>query len=94
MKTKILAFTILGLFLFPTAYAQSSTPSIDKKTFVYKTVGTLPIEADLYQTTDGTGLKPVIIWIHGGALMGGSRAGISEEQKKTLPRRRLFHRVY
>jgi acetyl esterase/lipase len=27
-------------------------------------------------------LKPVIIWIHGGALMGGSRARLSEEQKK------------
>ena len=45
-------------------------------------LGALPIEADLYQTTEGTGLKPVIIWIHGGALMGGSRAGLSEEQKK------------
>jgi len=82
MKTKIIAFTIFGFLLFPTAFAQSSTASIEKKTFVYKTVGTLPIEADLYQTTDGTGLKPVIIWIHGGALMGGSRAGLSEVQKK------------
>ena len=94
MKTKIIAFTIFGFFLFPTAYTQSSTASIDKKTFVYKTVGTLPIQADLYQTTDGTGLKPVIIWIHGGALMAGGRDRSIRRAKKTLPGSRLFHRVY
>ena len=82
MKTKIIAVTIFGFFLFPTAYAQSSTASIEKKTFVYKTVGNLPIQADLYKITDGPGLKPVIVWIHGGALMAGGRDNLSEEQKK------------
>lgn len=91
---KITAFAIFNFFLFLNVYSQSGAINIDKKTFVYKTVGNLPIQADLYQTTDGAGLKPVIIWIHGGALMGGSSCGPYGRAKKTLSRGRLFHRVY
>ena len=55
---------------------------IKKKTFIYKTVGKTPIHADLYQTTGKTKLKPAIIWIHGGALIFGSRTDLPEEQMK------------
>lgn len=55
---------------------------ISKKTFVYKTIGKIPIHADLFQTADDATLKPVIIWIHGGGLIFGSRTDLREEQLK------------
>lgn len=38
-------------------------------TFVYKHVGALEIKADVYQPTGFTSRRPVLVWIHGGALM-------------------------
>ncbi len=43
------------------------------RTYVYKTAGGCEIKADVYGS-DITHRKAVIIWIHGGALIAGSRA--------------------
>ncbi|CEG27018.1 alpha/beta hydrolase [Bacillus sp. B-jedd] len=51
-----------------------------KKTIVYKQVGTLEIKADFYGT--GTSHAPVIMYIHGGGLIWGSRTDMKEEQIK------------
>lgn len=71
---------------FATAHSQStaegSSSAIEKKTFVYKTVGKTPIHADLYRPANDDRIKPVIVWIHGGGLIGGSRGGLREEQKQ------------
>ena len=48
------------------------------ETFVYKTVGDHEIRADVYRKP-GEEVRPGIIWIHGGALIFGSRKGISNE---------------
>jgi acetyl esterase/lipase len=45
-------------------------------TYVYKTVGDCRIKADVYGASAGGGARPVLVWIHGGALIMGSRAGI------------------
>ncbi len=45
----------------------------EKTTYVYKTAGDLKIELDVYRGP-GRQLRPGIFWIHGGALIGGSRA--------------------
>lgn len=42
------------------------------ETYVYKRVGTLEIKADVYRPV-GKETRPVIFWIHGGALVMGSR---------------------
>jgi len=42
------------------------------KTYIYKTAGGCEIKADVYGA-DSNVRKPVIIWIHGGALIMGSR---------------------
>lgn len=42
------------------------------KTYIYKTSGQCEIKADVYGA-DASVRKPVIIWIHGGALITGSR---------------------
>lgn len=51
-----------------------------KDSFVFKKVGSTELYADVYRTRDTRVLKPAIIWMHGGALMFGSRADIPEEQ--------------
>src|SRR4051794_5351959 len=45
---------------------------VGKKTFVYKKVGGVELKADVYRT-DGDGVRPVVMYVHGGALMAGER---------------------
>ena len=49
------------------------------ETFVYKTVGDHKIRADVYRKP-GEEIRPGIIWIHGGALIFGSRKDLANEQ--------------
>jgi acetyl esterase/lipase len=46
-----------------------------KKTFTFKTVDRLEIKADVHRAGD-TVARPVVVWIHGGALIVGSRVGV------------------
>jgi len=45
------------------------------RTYTYKSAGGGELKADVYGPDD-TAKKPVLIWIHGGGLISGSRAGI------------------
>ena len=45
------------------------------ETYVYKKVGPVSIEADVYPIRDGA-IHPGILWIHGGALINGDRRKI------------------
>jgi acetyl esterase/lipase len=47
----------------------------EKKTYTYKTVDKLEIQADVYSNRADR-LRPTLIWIHGGALIMGDRRGI------------------
>jgi acetyl esterase/lipase len=44
----------------------------EKQTYIYKTVGELKIEADVY-CPPGSGRFPTILMFHGGALIMGDR---------------------
>jgi acetyl esterase/lipase len=46
-----------------------------KKTHVYKEAGGVRIELDVHRPADDA-VRPVLVWIHGGALILGSRAGV------------------
>jgi acetyl esterase/lipase len=48
-------------------------------TDTYKTVDGLPIQVDLHRPDDDR-VHPVVVWIHGGALIMGSRSGIMPAQ--------------
>jgi len=50
------------------------------KTYTYKKVGELEIKADVYRANDET-IRPVVVWIHGGAFINGHRAGVSGRVK-------------
>jgi acetyl esterase/lipase len=45
-----------------------------KATYCYKQVGDCKIQADVYRV-DGSSGRPALVWIHGGALIVGNRAG-------------------
>ncbi len=49
-------------------------------TYVYKTAAGCQIKADVYPAATRSGPTPVIVWIHGGALIYGSRKGIHPAQ--------------
>ena len=49
-----------------------------QQTLTYKTVADLQIKADVYRN-DGASQRPVIVWLHGGALIMGSRTGVPKQ---------------
>ena len=54
----------------------------NKRTYTYKVVADCEIRADVYGIEDDLS-RPVIIWVHGGALIMGDRGGIPDEQLDT-----------
>jgi acetyl esterase/lipase len=70
----ILMGTALLLSSCPAVAGESETSSV-KKTYTYKVVGDLPIKADVYRPDDD-GVRPGVVWMHGGALIVGSRRGV------------------
>jgi acetyl esterase/lipase len=73
------AATATGMLLADHTTAAEAAPV--KKTFTYKTVKKLEIKADVYRADDDI-VRPVIVWIHGGALINGGRGGVSGRVKK------------
>ncbi len=67
------AVAIPGFFCLTSARADP--PAFTKKTFVFKTVAKVPIHADVHRAADGA-VRPVVVWLHGGALIMGSRTGV------------------
>ena len=64
-----------ALFLIPVLlFAQPP-----KHTYTYKVAGDCKIQADVYRTP-GDAVRPVILWIHGGALIMGNRSSINSLQ--------------
>jgi acetyl esterase/lipase len=57
--------------------AGAAGPSLPKQTHTVKTVGGLSVQADVYRADD-TALRPVVVWIHGGALVMGSRKSVPQ----------------
>ena len=52
-------------------------------THTYKKVKGLEIKADVHRANDDV-TRPVMVWIHGGALINGHRAGISSRVKEMM----------
>jgi acetyl esterase/lipase len=64
-----------------TTHLGAQESSALKTTFVYKRVANDNIKADVYRPRQ-QGRRPVIIWIHGGALIFGSRAMLPDDERQ------------
>jgi acetyl esterase/lipase len=53
------------------------------KTYTYKSIGSLEVKADVYRAEDRV-LRPVVLWIHGGALIMGHRDWIDDRMKEMM----------
>ena len=58
---------------------QDSATTELKTSFTYKQVGSTDIKADVYRSP-GLDSRPVILWIHGGALIFGSRSMLPADE--------------
>jgi acetyl esterase/lipase len=73
-----LYFLAIGVALALGRSAMAEEPAFTKTTYTYKTVGPTKIQADVYRADD-TKVRPVVVWIHGGALIVGSRASVPHQ---------------
>lgn len=55
----------------------------EARTYTYKKVGGLEIKADVYRPDDNV-RRPIVVWIHGGALIMGSRRGVPKRVNTML----------
>lgn len=70
----MLTMGVASVAVFTPASGQEQ--AIRTQTFTYKTVGNLEIKADVHRADDDT-VRPVVVWIHGGALIMGNRSGLN-----------------
>ncbi|MFC1653160.1 alpha/beta hydrolase, partial [Planctomycetota bacterium] len=71
--TKLLVFAIFSFFVVVGETEASET--INPKTYVFKKVNSVELKADVYSPSSGTKQPPVIVYLHGGALIFGDRHG-------------------
>jgi acetyl esterase/lipase len=67
-------YVVAGAALLPAIPARAAEP-LPKHTYTFKTVGDLKIQADVYRADDKK-VRPVVVWIHGGALIMGNRKSV------------------
>ena len=76
MKTQILGIASRLLLLPCFGIQLKAADQFEKETVVYKEAGTLAIKADVYHYSD-TKVRPVVVSLHGGALIMGHRENLS-----------------
>ena len=80
-KIKAMQLALLALVLIlcsacsKSVQEQEHLSRVCVTTYAYKTVGDLMIKADVHQVEDNL-TNPVIVWIHGGALITGGRESV------------------
>lgn len=79
-----LTICVIGaLFLTTASPAAAADGGIRKVTYTYKRVGDLDIKANVYRPDDDV-RRPVVVWIHGGALIMGHRDAVSRRMQTRL----------
>ncbi len=76
MRARSLPIVLPFLLVRLSGLDMSAADQAEKQTVVYKRVGTLEIKADVYPCAD-TNARPVVVSLHGGALMMGHRENLS-----------------
>jgi acetyl esterase/lipase len=81
LAAALIVLTLCTAFLLPPTAPSSAaeqSPAFSKSVHTYKTVDGLQIQADVYRHED-TQRRPVVVWLHGGALIMGSRGGVPKQ---------------
>jgi acetyl esterase/lipase len=74
-----LPFLLIGaIILACPPRAQADAPAFTKKTYTYRTIGKTDIKADVHRADDKV-VRPVVVWLHGGALIMGSRTHVPRD---------------
>lgn len=73
MKTPCFLALVLAASLAP---VRAADEPLARQTVVYKQAGALGIKADVFAFRDEK-VRPVVVWLHGGALINGHREGLS-----------------
>src|SRR5262245_40089377 len=77
-----LPFLVLGALALPApAVARGDGPAFSKKTYTWKTAGKVEIQADVHRADDRV-VRPVVVWLHGGALVMGRRDSVPAQLMK------------
>jgi acetyl esterase/lipase len=71
----IVALAIGAFLLLSATRIEAADTDLPKKTYTYKTVDKVRIQADVYRPDDDT-VRPVVVWLHGGALIVGNRNSV------------------
>lgn len=66
------------LSLFLSAVASGGEAPFVKKTYTFKTVDKIDVQLDIHQHQDDK-VRPVLAYLHGGALIMGSRTGVPRQ---------------
>jgi acetyl esterase/lipase len=74
MRRSLAVLATVGVFLAAGRAGSAEIP-FSKMTYTYKTIDKLDIRADVYRPEDDR-VRPVVVWIHGGALIMGNRNSV------------------
>ncbi len=78
VRTLLLTLAAIAALISPGKTVAAGHEHFIKQTFVYKTVNGCGLRADFYRPP-GHAVRPLIFWIHGGALMMGHRGNLGKE---------------
>ncbi len=67
----------------------SAAAPLHKSTHVYRTANSIDVSADVYRPA-GDDRRPVVVWIHGGALIVGSRTNVPKNLLDYCTQERLI----
>jgi acetyl esterase/lipase len=67
---------VVGAVLLAASPAAAGPP-LPMQTHTFKTVGGLKVQVDVYRADDAA-VRPVVVWIHGGALIMGNRRSVPQ----------------
>lgn len=82
-RSFLMASAAGAVVLGPRRLSLAGEGRVRVKTYTYKRVGKLEIHADVHRVDDGA-VRPIVVWIHGGALIMGHRAGIDGRVRKMM----------
>jgi acetyl esterase/lipase len=80
-KLRRIVCGLVGCLVLSGLLTNTVAGEVRTQAYTYKCVGELEIQANVYRAGDEKP-RPVVVWIHGGALIMGGRDGVNRRVKK------------